>query len=122
VRLCGVVRVAGSNASVHLCAWLVRMRVNMLEGVARSPASLKKFEAMGDGCTTTTSMPELRSSAATDVANSVKNDLVDAYSEDRGFGTNPATRTAGVSNLSIARTQHCLYVKEMHARKGRAKV
>jgi hypothetical protein len=84
----------------------------MLEGVARSPASLKKFEAMGDGCTTTTSMPELRSSAATDVANSVKNDLVDAYSEDRGLGTNPATRTAGVRNLSIARTQHCLSVKE----------
>ena len=60
-------------------------------GRSVSPASLKKFDAMGDGWTTTTSTPELRSSAATDVANSVRNDLVDAYSDDSGLGTKPVT-------------------------------
>ncbi len=50
---------------------------------------MKKLVAIGDGWTTTTSMPRLRTSAAMDVANMVKKALVLAYMLLSGFGTNP---------------------------------
>lgn len=58
---------------------------------APSPlAESKKLVAIGDGCTTTTSIPSDRTSAATDAANMVMNAFVDAYIAESGLGTNPA--------------------------------
>lgn len=56
----------------------------------RLEASSKKLVAIGDGWTTTTSMPRDRTSGASEVANKVKNALVEAYIAESGLGTNPA--------------------------------
>ena len=67
------------------------MLANFLKAMS-APSELalsKKLVAMGDGWTTTTSMPRLRTSGAMDVANIVMKALVLAYMELSGLGTKP---------------------------------
>ena len=66
-----------------------------------SPALLKKFVFVGEGCTTTTSMPRLRTSGAIDAANMVMKALVLEYMALRGLGTKPELEKAIKSNKEL---------------------
>lgn len=71
----------------------------------------------GDGCTTTTSMPLIFTSAAREAANVVRKALVAPYMTDMGHGINPAEDDVKVTRpgrrlLSMSLTKWCVILTD----------